>query len=322
MKQPLVSIIIPAFNRARLLPEALDSVLQQTYPYWECIVVDDGSTDATIAVAKNYAAKDDRFIVLSRPQHRTKGANACRNFGMEQSTGSYINFLDSDDHFLPSKLEEQLAVLHLSFFDYCVVQTQWVKKLSQNNNALRCDILTTNDPFNAYVTGKLMWPVLAPLWKKEFLLAHQLQFDEHLHQSQEYDFHIRILAASQRIIVVEKPLAVMVQHATNLSASDIDSTLKVYSNLRAREKILQHYYHQLDAATLKNVHYYMHDMYRRLLVSRYYKKAWMALGFIVRNRSTPRARLKRSAGYICKVILAFPAYVLLKKGDYFLKFKY
>ena len=94
---PLVSIIIPSYNRAHLIGETLDSVLAQTYQNWECIVVDDGSTDATASVVAAYLKKDARFQYHQRPENRSKGGNAARNYGLEISRGNFLFFLDSDD---------------------------------------------------------------------------------------------------------------------------------------------------------------------------------------------------------------------------------
>jgi glycosyltransferase involved in cell wall biosynthesis len=96
-KPPLVSIIIPTFNRAHLIGETLDSVLTQTYTNWECIVVDDGSTDETDNLVTDFCKRDHRFQYHHRPSDGPKGANACRNFGFEVSKGEYIQLLDSDD---------------------------------------------------------------------------------------------------------------------------------------------------------------------------------------------------------------------------------
>ena len=92
MKEPLVSIIIPTYNRAHLIGETLGSVLAQTYQNWECIVVDDGSTDNTEAVLATFTAKDSRFQYDQRPKDRLAGGNAARNYGFELSKGEYINW--------------------------------------------------------------------------------------------------------------------------------------------------------------------------------------------------------------------------------------
>lgn len=95
--QPLVSIIIPTYNRAHLIGETLDSVLAQTYQNWECIVVDDGSSDDTNALMKTYCEQDSRFRYYHRPKERKKGGNICRNIGIDKAQGDFISFLDSDD---------------------------------------------------------------------------------------------------------------------------------------------------------------------------------------------------------------------------------
>src|SRR5690606_13724900 len=103
--QPLVSIIIPTYNRAHLISETLDSVLAQTYTHWECIVVDDGSNDMTDAVLKAYCQNDSRFSYYKRPLYIKKGPSACRNFGYEKSNGAFIQWFDSDDKMHPEKLQ-------------------------------------------------------------------------------------------------------------------------------------------------------------------------------------------------------------------------
>ena len=126
---PLLSIIIPTYNRAHLIGETLDSVLGQTYKNWECIIVDDGSTDKTPEVIANYIQKDSRFQFYNRPSDRPKGANACRNFGYEISTGKYVKWFDSDDIMHPEFLEKQINVLKTN----CVTISS-----QQNMNQYHC----------------------------------------------------------------------------------------------------------------------------------------------------------------------------------------
>src|SRR5690606_34809029 len=105
---PLVSIIIPTYNRAHLISETLDSVLAQTYTNWECIVVDDGSTDATEALLHDYMEKDKRFQYHKRPVNHLPGGNGARNYGFNQSQGEFIQWFDSDDLMVSEKLELQV----------------------------------------------------------------------------------------------------------------------------------------------------------------------------------------------------------------------
>ena len=110
MESPLVSIIIPCFNRAHLIGETLETVLSQTYKNWECIIVDDHSTDNTTQVVTTYAKQDARFKLVIRPDNRKKGASSCRNYGIELSQGELIQFLDSDDLLKSNKLEKQVRL--------------------------------------------------------------------------------------------------------------------------------------------------------------------------------------------------------------------
>lgn len=104
----LVSIIIPTYNRAHLIGETIQSVLDQTYPRWELIVVDDGSTDNTEEVVKKI--KDERIRYLNMGVHWGK-LGRVRNHGVRFSTGEYIAFLDSDDLWRKDKLEFQISLL-------------------------------------------------------------------------------------------------------------------------------------------------------------------------------------------------------------------
>mgnify|MGYP003120295360 CR=1 FL=1 len=108
MTSTLVSIIIPTYNRSYLIGETLESVLAQSFTNWECIVVDDGSTDYTEELLKFYCKKDKRFQFHQRPINSKNGASACRNYGLEKSKGQLIQFLDSDDLLAKNKLKEQL----------------------------------------------------------------------------------------------------------------------------------------------------------------------------------------------------------------------
>lgn len=103
--EPLVSVVIPAYNCADCLARAIDSVLQQTYSRIECIVVDDGSTDSTAAVANSY----DHTVKLIHQAN--SGASAARNRGIKQAAGELIAFLDADDCWHPSKVEKQVKLL-------------------------------------------------------------------------------------------------------------------------------------------------------------------------------------------------------------------
>ena len=99
----MISVVIPTYNRAHLIGETLDSIMAQTYPDWECIIIDDHSTDSTDDIINTYLFKDPRFSYYKKPKQLPKGPSASRNYGLTKASGDYINWFDSDDLMHPEK---------------------------------------------------------------------------------------------------------------------------------------------------------------------------------------------------------------------------
>jgi teichuronic acid biosynthesis glycosyltransferase TuaG len=112
---PLVSVVMPAYNAAAYISASIQSVLDQTYPHLELIIIDDCSTDNTREIVEAYQAKDERIILRSNP-HNLRVA-ATRNKGIEAARGKYLAFLDSDDLWLPNKLQYQVELLESGSVD-------------------------------------------------------------------------------------------------------------------------------------------------------------------------------------------------------------
>ena len=106
--QPQVSIITPLYNGARFLPQTIESVLRQTYPDWEMLIINDGSTDNGEAIAQQYAQQDSRIQVFTQSN---RGSAAARNNGIRRAKGRYIALLDADDLWEPAFLEMQLKLM-------------------------------------------------------------------------------------------------------------------------------------------------------------------------------------------------------------------
>jgi len=117
----VVSIVMPMYNCAGFVAQSIESVLAQTYPYWELLVVDDVSTDSSYAIVEEYAKKDARIRLLQNPVNT--GAAESRNYALREATGRWIAFLDSDDLWLPEKLAKQVPFManngyHFSYTQY------------------------------------------------------------------------------------------------------------------------------------------------------------------------------------------------------------
>lgn len=105
---PVVSIIIPCYNQSAFLAETLDSVVAQSFGDWECVVVDDGSTDSSLTIARSYVEKDERFSVI---EQENQGPAAARNNGIKNTSGKYILPLDGDDIIAPTYIEKAVSFL-------------------------------------------------------------------------------------------------------------------------------------------------------------------------------------------------------------------
>ncbi|GAA3571914.1 glycosyltransferase family 2 protein [Snuella lapsa] len=192
---PLISIIIPTYNRAHLIGETLDSILVQTYMCWECLIIDDGSTDNTDVVISNYCKVDSRVKYYKRPQNRRKGANACRNYGLELSQGDFINWFDSDDVMFPNFIEEKVkSLLKNPLSDFVVTRGINFHENGETNDISVRNNATKKLDHNNFVLFEVFWVTPDFLVKKERIGL--VRFDEEIKSGQEYNFFIKVLAAS------------------------------------------------------------------------------------------------------------------------------
>lgn len=109
MNKALVSIVIPTYNSDKFISDSLESVLNQSYIYWEVILVDDASIDTTVAIAQKYADVDNRIKIIQLSKN--SGTGVARNKALAVAKGKFISFLDADDLWKPTKLEQQLAFM-------------------------------------------------------------------------------------------------------------------------------------------------------------------------------------------------------------------
>lgn len=202
MHDPLVSIIIPTYNRAHLIGETLDSVLAQTYENWECIIVDDGSTDNTEEVVNNYIKRDTRFQFHHRPIDRPKGGNAARNYGFEISKGEYVNWLDSDDILSNNKIYSQILLTEKKNIE--VLTCKWGRFQNDKNNFQLKDLKIYNqydkgiDLLEKYAVYNEFYPSHVFLILKETCVRAGL-WNENLIINQDGEFFCRILVASKSL---------------------------------------------------------------------------------------------------------------------------
>lgn len=168
----MISIIIPVFNRPVLIAECLDSVITQTYSNWECIVVDDGSTDNTWDILEDYTSKDNRIKIVKR-NREPKGANVCRNIGAAESKASHILFFDSDDLFFPWCIERIIDFIsNNADLEFGAFQ-QLVRSRYNDKMWYRCVQDTPENYLSRYLNFRIALST-ACVWKKvSFYRTHQ-----------------------------------------------------------------------------------------------------------------------------------------------------
>jgi glycosyltransferase involved in cell wall biosynthesis len=205
---PRVSVIIPVYNRAQVVAEAIASVLGQTFQDFELLVVDDGSTDGAWEKLQSYGLK----IRALRQDHR--GAAAARNFGIKNATGEYLAFLDSDDLWRPEKLARQVEYLDRRPEVALVHCDGWVVKgreLPADLNSLPTFYATRRAPDGDAAAARLMSvPISTPhiLVRRE--VAEKIGgFAEDLRLHEDADFLLRLLEAGEKIGYVPEPLCIV-----------------------------------------------------------------------------------------------------------------
>lgn len=220
---PLISIIIPTYNRGNFLGETLDSVIAQTFQNWECIVVDDGSTDFTNELLEFYCERDPRITYHLRPKNRIKGANTCRNYGFELSKGEYIQFLDSDDLISTNKLEEQVILLENS--ENALATTKW-GVFRNDERELFKDLMSYRNFHDASDFLKAMFTSFGYFPPHAYLIPKDIIYkvggwNEYLKINQDGEFMIRIICNSSNFLFSEKSF-VLYRSSRNDSVSVID----------------------------------------------------------------------------------------------------
>ena len=198
-KNPLVSVIIPTYNRGWIVKEAIDSVLAQDFADFELIVVDDGSTDNTFKILEEFES-DIRVI-----RQTNRGVSAARNCGIQASVGRWIAFLDSDDLWLPQKLS-----LQVDFFSshgdamICQTEEQWIR------NGVRVNPKVRHHKFSGLIFERSLELCLvspsAVMIRKD--LFHNVGlFDESLPACEDYDLWLRV-SCRFPVYLIETPLII------------------------------------------------------------------------------------------------------------------
>lgn len=239
MAEPKVSVIIPVYNVEKYLRQCLDSVVGQTLQDIEIICVNDSSTDGSLAILEEYAAKDSRIQVVTQPNG---GAGAARNNGLRRAKGKYLSFLDSDDFFELNMLEEAYQFAEEDQADFVIYKSDQYHteedKFVDVNWVVRESEIPPYHPFNYRQLTMNVFKVYVgwawdKLYRRDFVEKHQLTFQEQ-RTTNDMLFVFSALVLAKKMAVLPKVLA----HQRRDAKDSLSKT---------RENSWQCFYHALSA---------------------------------------------------------------------------
>lgn len=191
MDNPIVSIVIPVFNNAELVKIMVDSIVAQEYKNWELLLVDDGSNVQTETLLQRYSEADSRIQLISR-NRLPKGAQTCRNIGMDAARGKYIVFFDSDDYVAPCCLSQRVAYMEANpRLDFAVFPAKVFRKADRSDARLRYGIKPKcGDDLFLFLIPHLPFVVWNNIYRLDSLRKKDIRWDEKLKSLQDSDFNM------------------------------------------------------------------------------------------------------------------------------------
>lgn len=239
-----VSVIIPVYNAEKYLRECLDSVCSQSLQNIEIICVDDGSTDNSLTILREYVGKDERLKVIEQVN---SGAGAARNLGMATARGEYLAFLDSDDLYYPQALAQAYAVAVKENADMVAFEAKYFNEnVEWSEGQLNRMLLAGRKFVSAQIDGKFLFQLAScntwcKLYKREFVQRKGLRYQE-IKTANDLCFVCSALALAARIAVLDKPLVKhRVLHSGNLQSVKIKTPLDFMAALELLKQNLQRF---------------------------------------------------------------------------------
>lgn len=233
----LVSIITPAYNAAEYIAETIESVLAQTYPNWEMLIVNDCSKDNTAEIVQSYAAKDKRIKLINLTQN--SGAAVARNTAIQNAKGRYITFLDSDDLWEKEKLQKQIQFMQQNGYVFTYTSYEHFKETKENiQNQVQ---IPKSLNYNQALKGNQIGCLTVMLDKKQIPNIH---FTTQKHE--DYILWLNILKQGQTAYGIQESLALYrTGNSKSISGNKLQSALwtwKVYRESQRLSVVKSMYY--------------------------------------------------------------------------------
>ncbi|MFD2909787.1 glycosyltransferase family 2 protein [Flavobacterium ardleyense] len=206
----LVSIIIPVYNQEKYLTETLNSVLSQTYSNWECVLVNDGSSDNSVSILSEYVSKDNRFVFINS---ENKGVSSARNLGLKRATGYFILFLDGDDLIHPDKITLAISSFQKNInLDIVFNCTNYFQNTVDNTLypiTLNSNLLNFNDLL-LFWGDRIIIPIHSAIIKKD--LFDGIEYNCDLTAQEDWLVWLRLFQKNPKTLVLDSVLSYYRKH--------------------------------------------------------------------------------------------------------------
>jgi glycosyltransferase involved in cell wall biosynthesis len=263
---PLISVIIPCYNSEMYVGRAIESVLKQSYKNLEIILVDNNSNDKTATILKSYAEANSNTIkIINEPR---RGSPFARNKGLSESTGEWLQFLDSDDELLPDKLQHQIELAEKDSNIDLIAGSLFLISESAEGFDKKIVHVVSDNPWKNLIKSNL-GKTSSILWKKDVVLAVG-GWNEKITSSQEYELLFRLLQKNIHIACLDLPETNKYVISNSISRSDNNErTMEILNNYVDLRIAIKNYLISTQAFTKEMNHAVSTAIYLKLIA---YKK--------------------------------------------------
>lgn len=243
MQAGLISIVIPCYNQGHFLEQTLQSVLDQTYASWECLIVNDGSTDNTSEIAGKWQQRDNRFRLI---QKENGGRSSARNFGLDNAQGEFIQLLDADDLLLPTKFGKSIGAFENPNCDVVLTNFLRFRKTPEKTRRAFCDLQKQTYSFESILLGwdvHFSIPIHCGIFRQQTIKG--IRFNTLLNAYEDWFFWLEVYKKAKETTFIDENLAYyrMNPAGTTINFEHMQGNLKkayllIYDTLDDKHKSL------------------------------------------------------------------------------------
>jgi glycosyltransferase involved in cell wall biosynthesis len=302
---PKVTIIMATYNRSHFIEESLQSIQNQSFENWECIIIDDGGTDNTTEIITPILKKDNRFSFVKRLEKHKKGLPGCRNYGLEMAKGEFIIFFDDDDVVHPENLKVCTEIFSLNDIDFCHYQKQPfdTQKITIETNPVIIKQQLTKNDIEKVLRNEIGLASCTVMWKRHCF--EKIRFNENLQYAEEWECYSRIISDNYKGLIIDNILYYNRKHPDSNTgrfykdnpirrASNKEAILLVIQNLKEKKLITNSILHYFIQVSLDYKEYKLFQKIEKTLqLPTFYKLKWQLFFLILPLRLFFFGKLKR-----------------------------